>query len=389
MAVVMRQPRSYTREDVVEIHCHGGYFAIKNILDTLIGAGARLAEPGEFTLRAFLNGRIDLTEAEAVIDLIQARSERGARNAVNHLKGDMFSTLSGIRSGLVDVLALLEAYLDFPEEEVTAPHHSDIATAVQTGKNGVEKILKSFNFGRMLKEGLSILLLGKPNVGKSSLLNFMIGEKRAIVHELPGTTRDVIEERIILDGFPLKVIDTAGIRDSDDPVEIEGVNRSRDKLDLVDLVLFMVDGSCPLTAEDLAVFKLCPKNKTILVINKADLGIQAFIGDFYGVPSITVSVLEGSGLDELKKLILRHFGEAFDKGETGESVILSSERQYQALVSCYESLGRVESGLDSDSPFEMLALDLREAIYHFGEVTGETLTEEVLGRIFSQFCIGK
>ncbi len=389
MAVFMRKPRSYTKENVVEIHCHGGYLAVQRILDAFIRGGARLAEPGEFTLRAFLNGRIDLTEAEAVIDIIRARSERAARNALSHLRGELSSLLMDIRSQLVDLLVLIEAYVDFPEEEISAPHSARLKSGIETAGQAISKLLDTFNFGRALKEGLSVLLLGRPNVGKSSLLNILLGENRAIVAEIPGTTRDTIEESMTLGGFPLKLIDTAGVRESQDPVEVEGVRRTREKIALADLVLLLVDGSRPLEEEDFQALELSPKNKTILVINKLDLGFLDLSASFLGLSSVSVSVRTGDGIENLKTKIIDQFISQSDGGDSDESVILSSQRHRDSLRKSLECLGRTSQGLEEVVPLECLAMDLREAIHFLGEVTGETLSEEVLTRIFSQFCIGK
>jgi tRNA modification GTPase len=389
MAVFMRKPRSYTRENVVEIHCHGGYLAVQRILDAFIRGGARMAEPGEFTLRAFLNGRIDLTEAEAVIDIIRARSERAARNALSHLRGELSSILTDIRSQLVDLLVLIEAYVDFPEEEISAPHSSRLQSGIETAEQAISRLLDSFNTGRVLKEGLSVLLLGRPNVGKSSLLNLLLGENRAIVAEKPGTTRDTIEESMTLGGFPLKLIDTAGVRETQDPVEVEGVRRTREKIGSADLVLLLIDGSRPLVVEDFKALEFSPKNKTILVINKLDLGLLDLPAPFFGLSSVNISVRNGEGFKNLKTKIVDQFILQGGGGDSDESVILSSQRHRDSLRSALECLGRTSRGLGEAVPLECLAMDLREGIHFLGEVTGETLSEEVLGRIFSQFCIGK
>lgn len=388
MAVLMRKPRSYTRDDVLEIHCHGGYLSMQRILDTFLQGGARLAEPGEFTLRAFLNGRIDLTEAEAVIDIIKARSERAARNALRHLRGDLSTLLKDIRSKLVDLLVLLEAYLDFPEEEVATPHLRDFRTGTAAADQAIIELLNSFNIGKMLKDGMVVLLLGRPNVGKSSLLNLLLGENRAIVTEVPGTTRDTIEECMTLSGFPLKLIDTAGVRDSNDPVEMEGVERAKAKVVSADLVLLLVDGSRGLTLEDFKALDLCSGSRCILVVNKVDLGMVPLPAAFLHLPTVYISARTGSGLKDLQNLIVDQVASS-PGGEPGDFVILSSMRQKEALVRSRESLARFLDGLEQGHPLDCLATDIRDAIQFLGEVTGETLSEEVLGRIFSQFCIGK
>jgi tRNA modification GTPase len=362
---------------------------VQRILDTFIRGGARLAEPGEFTFRAFLNGRIDLTEAEAVVDIIRARSERAAHNALSHLRGELSSALTRIRSRLVDLLALIEAYLDFPEEEVGAPHLIDLGNGIQEAEEAINKLLATFNFGRVLKEGLAVILLGRPNVGKSSLLNLLLGENRAIVTEFPGTTRDTIEENMTLSGFPLKLIDTAGVRESSDPVEIEGVNRTRQKLGTADLVLLLVDGSSPLSCEDFKALEHTDPKKTILVINKQDLGTLPLPDAFRQIPSVSISAKTANGLIGLKERIVEHLASTASCGDIEESVILSSQRHCDSLRRSLASLRQFKNGMEASVPWECLATDLRDSIQFLGEVTGETLSEEVLARIFSQFCIGK
>ena len=388
MAVLMRKPRSYTKEDVLEIHCHGGYLSLQRILETFLRSGARLAEPGEFTLRAFLNGRIDLAEAEAVIDIIQARSERAARNALRHIRGDLSTLIREIRSKLVDVLVLLEAYIDFPEEEVARPHVCEFRKGADEAESGIKKLLDSFNVGKILKDGLVVLLLGRPNVGKSSLLNHLLGENRAIVTDIPGTTRDTIEEYMTLGGFPLRLIDTAGVRDSEDLIEIEGVERAKSKISSADLVLLLIDGSQPLVHDDFRALELCADCRRILVVNKEDLGEKPLPEPFLNLPSVKLSARTGSGIQNLQNLIVEQFS-SFKGVDTGDFVLLSSLRQKEAISQSLQSIARFKEGLEEDMPLECLATDLRDAIQCLGEITGETLSEEVLNRIFSRFCIGK
>lgn len=293
MSVVMRAPRSYTREDVVEVHCHGGMVVMRRILDQFVDAGARLARPGEFTLRAFLNGRLDLSRAEAVIDLIRARSDSAGRIAAAQLDGSVSRTIHEFQMQIADLLALIEAHVDFPEEDIEFADQQQLLRDAGAVQGKIDHILNNFDSGRILREGLSVLILGRPNVGKSSLLNVLLGEARAIVTDVPGTTRDTIEENLVLSGVPLRLVDTAGVRDTLDPVEAEGVARAKRKIESADLVLLVIDGSCPVTAEDLLALEACRSAKVLLVRNKADLPESSLDQRFSLFPVVTISTRSG------------------------------------------------------------------------------------------------
>jgi tRNA modification GTPase len=388
MAVIMRQPRSYTREDVAEIHCHGGPLLIRRVLDLFIADGLRLAKPGEFTLRAFLNGRLDLARAEAVIDVIRSRSEAASVAALGQLHGRLSSRIHLFRHRLADILALIEAYIDFPEEDLDLPVRGELATDISVLARDIDELLATFNSGRVLREGIAVLILGRPNVGKSSLLNALLGESRAIVTEVPGTTRDFIEENLVLGGIPLRLVDTAGIRCTEDPVEAEGVRRAKDKIATADLVLLVVDGSRSPDDEDFLALHTCHASKVLLVLNKSDLPAVELPSEFSTLPAIRLSAKTGQGLDVLGQSIVSFFQQA-GEGEGRETVLLCDRRHREALVRAREALDRFLDSLSENAPPEILALDLRDALGALGQITGETTPDEILERIFSQFCIGK
>lgn len=389
LAVVMRQPGSYTKEDVVEVHCHGGSLVLRRVLDLFIDLGARLARPGEFTLRAFLNGRIDLTRAEAVLEVIRARSEAFSRIALQQLEGRLSRVIYRFRDRMADQLALIEAYVDFPEEDLELPHRESLLSAAAELSSEIDQLLSTFDTGRVLREGLSVLILGRPNVGKSSLLNALLGEARVIVTEIPGTTRDLIEESLTLGGVPLKIVDTAGIRSTLDPVESEGVRRARGKVAQADLVLLVIDGSQPVEPDDFLALEACAETRVLIVVNKGDLGALPLPSPFDMMPAVSVSALTGEGLDALRDAVVKYGCGGDSGGESRESVLLSDRRHREALVRCRESLERFRLGLEEETSPEFLAFELREGLAALGEITGETTPEDVLERIFTRFCIGK
>lgn len=389
MAVLMRAPRTFTREDVAEIHCHGGPVVVQRVLELLVRLGATLARPGEFTLRAFLNGRLDLTQAEAVAALIHSRSEAAQRVALGQLGGQLSKKIYTFRDELLQLLALIEAHIDFLEDDIEPPDLHVLGLQA-TGVHGqIQMLIDGFSSGRLLQEGLRVLILGKPNVGKSSLLNALLGQSRAIVTEMAGTTRDTIEESLVLDGLPVRLIDTAGLRKTEDLVEKEGVERARDKVASADLVLLVLDGSKPVDEDDLLALKSCPSAKTLLVLNKMDLPQQLELpAECLGLPLVQVGAKNGVNLDGLvssvKKLVVGP-----GVGEGVESVLVYERRHFQALIRAQEGLDRFLQGCGLNVGFEFLALELREALAALGEITGETTPDQVLDEIFSKFCIGK
>lgn len=389
LAVVMRSPRSYTGEDVVEIHCHGGSLVMRKVLDVFLDAGAVMAAPGEFTQRAFLNGRLDLAQAEAVADVIHARSERASQIALNQLDGHLSRQIHRFSTHIKDCLALIEAHIDFPDDEVGVLDLATLMGPVREISTEMKVLAGSFEFGRVLREGISILLLGRPNVGKSSLMNALLGESRAIVTEVAGTTRDTLEEPLVLAGIPVQLVDAAGVRETSDPVEREGVRRAREKALAADLVLLVVDGSQPTTVEDVMAFKLCEANKTILVVNKCDhekvfdVSMLGFSGTV-----VELSAKYGTGLDVLRSAVVKVISSG-SLSAAGEGVVVVERRHRDALLQAVRSLEGLLLSVENRAPLEFLALDAREALGALGQITGETTPDQILDEIFSRFCIGK
>lgn len=387
MVVVFRAPHSYTGEDLVEIQGHGNPLLVRRLVDRCLEVGARLARPGEFTQRAFLNGKLDLTQAEAVADLIHSRSQAAQRLALQQLDGRLQRALQALREPLLQLLALTEAHIDFPEEEIELPLLAQMERAGAGLVADCDRLLATFDCGRVLREGLAVLILGRPNVGKSSLLNALLGEARAIVTAIPGTTRDLIEEQLHIEGIPLRLVDTAGIREAVDPVEIEGVRRTRERLVSADLVLLVVDGHLGVDDEDRQALGACDRARVLLIVNKSDLPQSPLPPDFAALPIVAVSALTGDGLGALRQ----HLAAAVVPG--GESVheqfYLADRRHRQALLGARAALQRYLDALAAGLPLECTALELREALQALGEITGETTPDEILERIFARFCIGK
>jgi tRNA modification GTPase len=389
LAVIMRAPHSYTGEDVVEIHCHGGSQIMRGVLDLFLGHRVRLARPGEFTERAFLNGRMDLAQAEAVAELIDARSEQACRAALGQLEGRLSSLIFRYTDQLRNILSLVEAHVDFPNDEVGELDRQLLLaqlTALGAEMNG---LAGSFDTGRALREGINLLILGRPNVGKSSLMNALLGQARAIVTEVPGTTRDTVEEQMVLGGFPVRLIDTAGVRATADPVEREGVRRASEKAQTADLVLLVVDGSAELTSEDRMAMGLCDPSRALAVINKADLtsrcdrtALAAF-----GAP-VEVSARNGSGLSALQDAVVARLGGGVG-GDVAESVVILERRHREALLQALAALNESVAAARANEPLECLAFELREALSALGQISGETTPDEILEQIFSRFCVGK
>jgi tRNA modification GTPase len=386
----MAKPRSYTREDVIEINCHGGLISLKKILSLVLKAGARLAEPGEFTRRAFLNGRLDLAQAEAVIDLIESKSSAGARHASRQLQGALSREIGILKDRLVEILSLLEVSIDFPEEDLESYSPQQLIAEIDCLISPIERLVDTYAEGRLYKEGVSAVIAGKPNVGKSSLFNALLGEERTIVTSLPGTTRDFVEEAIAVGGIPLKITDTAGLRESSDSIEEEGVMRTKDKMDRADLIILVIDGSVDGNGLEIPPV---PSNgrKIVVVCNKADLpqrvSLDKLKGLFPGSPVVSTSALYQKGIGELKSVMASLL--ISSPHAQPSSVVVSNLRHKQSLEKTVDFLKQARTGIESETPPEFVSTDIQSALHHLGEITGQTTTEELLDRIFSRFCIGK
>lgn len=387
MAVFMHAPATYTRENVVEIHCHGNRQVVKSILDSCQRSGIRLAEPGEFTYRAFVNGRIDLSQAEAVSRLISANSDSSRRLALSHMEGQLSTLVKSFSDRIRHALVLTEAWIDFPEEDLPSEDIDQLQDIAAVTHHRINDILRTYDYGRIQIEGVSILLVGEPNAGKSSLLNSLLGQDRAIVTAIPGTTRDIIEEGLYIDGLPVKLVDTAGLRETDDPVEVEGIRRAEGKLDSADLVLLLVDGTNSHFAFSDSIIEKCHQYNTWLVVTRSDLSSAMFNLSESPFPVYSVSNKTGEGVDDLKQALSRHFDSK--EHSSSESVMLTERRHYDALYSAADGLKRFQSLMEAGETLDILAFELREVLYALGQVSGETTTEDILGDIFSGFCIGK
>lgn len=392
MVTVLKAPKTFTREDIVEINCHGGMVVTNQILQLVLRQGARLAEPGEFTKRAFLNGRVDLSQAEAVMDLIRAKTDKAMNLALNQLDGNLSHLIRSLRQEILETLAQVEVNIDYPEyddvEELTTRLLLEKAHQVQ---GQIDQLLLTAQQGKILREGLSTAIIGRPNVGKSSLLNYLLDEEKAIVTEIAGTTRDVIEEYVNVRGVPLKVIDTAGIRDTEDVVEKIGVERSKKALAEADLILLVLNQSEALTAADRELLRLTADDKRIILLNKTDLPAQLnldseaeLLGDS---PLFAISVLEKAGLDQLEKAI----ADLFFAGGTGDkdASYVSNTRHIALLEKAGQALGEVIVGIEAGMPVDLVQIDMTRCWDFLGEIVGDSVQDELITQLFSQFCLGK
>lgn len=392
MVSVLRAPKTFTREDTIEINCHGGIVPTNKILQVLLTNGARLAEPGEFTKRAFLHGRIDLAQAESVMDLIRAKTDRSMKAALNQLDGNLSQLIKNLRQEILDVLAQVEVNIDYPEyddvEEMTSKLLREKALDVCAK---VEQLLVTARQGKILREGLATALVGRPNVGKSSLLNHLLREDKAIVTDIAGTTRDVIEEYVNIFGVPLKLVDTAGIRDTDDMVEKIGVERSRRALDRADLVMLLLNVGEPLTTEDIELLQLTQDKKRIIVLNKMDLEPKLDLNELYQYVDkaevLKTSVLKNEGIRELEEHIATLFYGGIENSQT--AVLVTNARHIALLEQTKAALGSVLTGLDQELPVDLVQIDMTRAWELLGEITGDSYQDELLDQLFSQFCLGK
>ena len=390
LVLLMRAPKSYTTEDMVEIDCHGGVVVMKKLLDTVIKYGARPAEPGDFTKRAFLNGRIDLTQAEAVIDVINSKSEMALSNSVRQLKGNILNKVKDIRKSIIGHIAFIEAAMDDPEH-INADHFGEeLKESVIEHIHSIEKLLASSDNGRMIKEGIKTVIVGKPNAGKSSLLNVLVGDERAIVTNVAGTTRDTLEEFIQINGIPLNIIDTAGIRDTEDIVEKIGVDKAKNFAEDADLVIYVVDGSTNLDDNDRAIIEMIKDKKVIVLINKIDLHLvttKEMVEKEIRKPVIEISAKEEKGIDLLEKQLK----DMFFGGDLSfnDEIYITNARQKAALNDALNSLKMVVQSIDDGMPEDFYSIDLMNCYDCLGSLIGESTGEDLIDTIFSDFCMGK
>lgn len=390
--LLMRGPRSFTGEDVVEVQCHGGMVVLKKVLQLILLSGARLAEQGEYSKRAFLNGRLDLAQAESIMDIVQAKTERGVDLALSQLQGNLSGMVTALRADLLELIAFIQADIDYPDDDIerlTPEQQEQRVTALQ---QQIETVLQSAQKGKMIRDGLRVVIAGKPNVGKSSLLNALLGQERAIVTDIPGTTRDVIEEYINLNGIPLKIVDTAGIRETDNLVEQIGVDKAQQFMKNADLVLYVVDAVQGLTEQDTAMMADIQGQPVIYLLNKSDIGgteavrqqLQAVIGN---QPVLDISAREKTGLEQLEQTIT----DLFFAGtlEVSNDILVTNVRHIQILEECMAHLAGFLNGLQMGLSVDFLVIDLQNAWEKLGKITGETVEEDLLDQIFSKFCLGK
>lgn len=391
LVMLMLSPRTYTKENIVEINCHGGLLVTKKVLELVLNNGARLAEPGEFTKRAFLNGRIDLSQAEAVMDIIDSKTELSRKTAMNQLEGSIKQKVHGLREEILDMIAAIEAAIDYPEHDVEEETYSQMHKRITLLKSEIKKLIESADMGRIIREGVEAVILGKPNVGKSSLLNLLLMEERAIVTDIPGTTRDTVEEYMNLGGIPVKIVDTAGIRETGDKVEKIGVEKSRKCAEAADIIFMMIDASCPLSDEDMEILDFIKGRKAVILANKTDIDINIDVDALCKYTDaeniIYISVKEGSGIEKLTE----RFKDMFLGGDVAakESVLISNARHKNMLEKAMEALDRAIATIESGMPEDFISMDLQDALTALGEITGDSVDDEIIDRIFTRFCLGK
>jgi tRNA modification GTPase len=393
LLTVYQSPKSYTAEDLVEISCHGGQLVVTKVLEQALKYGARLAEPGEFTLRAFINGRIDLSQAEAVAEVIRAKTDLGLRLGLRHLKGDLSEKINSYRDRLIDLLARLEVEIDFSEEDVEPLDREKTIEELQSIREEIGDLLSTYNEGKILREGLNVVIIGKPNVGKSSLLNALLKEDRAIVTSIPGTTRDTISEFANFKGISVRLVDTAGYRISKDVIELEGIKRTKIEMGDADLLLLVMDTSSEINQEDLDLEQemISSKSKYLIVFNKIDIASMDLVRKnkkrLKEKSMVEVSALKGKGLESLKEMIVST-SSVLQKDQT-QGVLISSLRHKDALTRAEKSLNLAINSLKKKMSPEFVALDVKSSLDAIGEVVGKTFTDDILNKIFSEFCIGK
>ena len=390
MVVLMRAPKSYTKEDTVEIDCHGGVYVMKRVLETVIKYGARPAEPGEFTKRAFLNGRIDLAQAESVIDIIHAKNEFALKSSEQQLSGSLSAAVRKVREKLLHEIAFIESALDDPEHISLDGYPETLHGIVEEAQKEIQKLLANSDNGKILKEGISTVIIGKPNAGKSSLLNLLAGEEKAIVTDIAGTTRDVLEENLVLKGISLRILDTAGIRKTADTVEKIGVDRALEHAKDADLILYVVDASVPLDENDAKIMEILKGRKAIVLLNKSDLTAvieKEEMEQKTGAPVISISAREETGMEELEEQMKK----MFFQGEISfnDEVYITNARHKQALLEAKKSLELTAGSIEMGMPEDFFSIDLMNAYEELGSIIGEAVGEDLVNEIFSKFCTGK
>ena len=392
MTVRMKGPKTYTCEDVVEINCHGGYLVTQKILELVLKKGARHAEKGEFTKRAFMNGRIDLSQAEAVMDIIQGKTEKSISLSLEQLRGDLRDKIQNLKKLLLDVTAHVNVVLDYPEEGIDEPLPAHLRDNLENVHMEINKLINSYDKGKKIKEGIKTAIIGKPNVGKSTLLNSLLKEERAIVTHIPGTTRDIIEEVINVRGIPLVLVDTAGIRETEDLVENIGVEKSKEIIEKSDLILFVLDASRELEKDDHQIINLIRENnkKAIILLNKIDLfrKITKESIDFFDGEILEISAKEETGIEEMEERIYNYILEE-DVEDSSEKLVITNIRHKSALEKTKEAVENIFQTIDSEMPMDLISVDLKEALDSLSEITGEISSEDILDHVFSNFCVGK
>lgn len=387
----MEEPKTYTRENMVEIYCHGGIISVRKVLELLIKTGARIAERGEFTKRAFLNGRLDLSQAEAVIDIIRSKTGESFEVSMDQLEGSLSKEVSRMREKLLEMIAHVEVSIDFPDEDVEELTYENLKEDAVELESNIDKLLSTANRGKILRDGISTVILGKPNVGKSSLLNAILKENRAIVTDIPGTTRDIIEEFVNIDGIPLKIIDTAGIRDTEDTVEKIGVDRAKDSIEKSDLIIGVFDVSEEFTEEDRNIIELLKDKKSIVLLNKIDISTEnkkVFLKELEGIDHIIeTSIIENVGVSTLEEDIKDLFYQG-DLNIESDTVVTNIRHQSQ-LEKARDNIKSAIVDMEMDIPLDCIEIDLRNAWEDLGEISGDTIGEDILDKIFEDFCIGK
>ncbi len=391
MVSVMKAPRTFTREDVVEINCHGGIVSVNRVLELVLTNGARLAEPGEFTKRAFLNGRIDLSQAEAIIDLIRSKTEKAMTVALQQMEGRLSKLIRSLRQTLIETIAHVEVNIDYPEYDAEEMTQRLLLNKITEVRQEIEKLIATSKQGKILREGVKTAIIGRPNVGKSSLLNTLIQENKAIVTNIPGTTRDILEEYVNIRGVPLHLIDTAGIRETDDVVERIGVERSRQILEEADLVLLVLNYAEPLSKEDEELIQAAKEHETIIIMNKIDLPQKIDVDKVKQLakdaPIISVSLRKEEGIDQLEETIAKLY---FTSGiETSDMTYVTNSRHVALLHEAKEAIDEAIAALEDDLPIDIAQIDIRRAWEKLGEIIGDTVSESLIDQLFSQFCLGK